>query len=41
MLLKARFRLRRRAKAGATIASATLPKAARMPTLNKVELSSI
>jgi hypothetical protein len=41
MLLKARFRLRRRAKAGATIASATLPKAARMPTLNRLELGSI
>jgi hypothetical protein len=37
----AHFRLRPRAKAGATIASATLPKAARMPTLSRLELSSI
>jgi len=41
MLLKAQFRLQRRAKADAAIASATLPKAARMPTLNRLEPSSI
>src|SRR5262249_31453214 len=41
MLLKAHFRLRRRAKIGAAVAAATLPQAARMPTLNRLGLGSL